>query len=204
MYLTKIELSLFEPGIRAAMRDSQIMHRHIAGLYRTPRSENAVLYRVRALGSVAEVFLYAASPILRESLLPGMTLAGERDLTTWLEQMDAGQLWHFDLMTMPFKKVAGSSGQNSRRRVLRSGEERFAWLTRKAEQNGFEILDVQESASGKINASHAEERGGKLYMDAYRYSGLLRITDGTLFRDAVQGGIGPGKAYGLGMLLLRR
>lgn len=204
MYLTKLEMPLSDPGVRAALRDAQRMHRRVSSLYGTARAETSVLYRTRLRGGTAELYLYSAAPIQKEALLPSMKLAGERDLSDWLESMSEGQCWGFDLLTMPFKKLADPEGRNSRRRVLRSREERLAWLARKAEQNGFEILGAEEYAGEKLNAVHAETDGGTLYMDPYRYSGLLRIVDAALFRRAVQQGLGPGKAYGLGMLLLRR
>ena len=105
---------------------------------------------------------------------------------------------------MPFKKSAAAPGENNRRRVLRRREDRLAWLARKAEQNGFELIEVEEARGEKLSAAHAEDRGGRLYLDLYRYSGFLRIRDLSKFRSALRSGIGPGKAYGLGMLLLRR
>ncbi len=41
-----------------------------------------------------------------------------------------------------------------------------------------------------------------MYLDQYHYQGTLQITDAVLFQNAVREGIGPGKSYGLGMLLL--
>ncbi len=204
MYLAKIEMPLSDPGVRAALRDAQRMHRRVSGLYGTARAEASVLYRARVRGGTVELYLYAACPVQREALLSSMKLAGERDLSDWLESMAEGQRWGFDLLTMPFKKQPDPEGRNSRRRVLRSREERLAWLARKAEQNGFELLEAEECAAEKLNVTHAENDGGTLWLDPYRYTGLLRVTDAALFRRAVRQGIGPGKAYGLGMLLLRR
>lgn len=203
MVLSKIEMNLSEPAVRAAMRDAQKMHRLAAGLYRLPRKDAGLLYRVRAEGYTVSLYLYADQPIDRELLFPWMCLAGERELSDWLAEMQPGQLRGFDLLTMPFKKVSEGTGRNSRRRVLRTQEERLEWLSRKAAQNGFTILDVQEAAGEKTGAVHPEDRGGRLYLDTYRYSGMLWIDDAERFRDAVRYGIGPGKAYGLGMLLLR-
>ena len=203
MYLAKIETSLSEPVIRAALQDAQKIHRLVAGLYQRPRQEAELVYRIQTQGQKVSLYLYASLPADRSRVLPGMTLAGEREMGEWLDTMQTGQLWGFDLLTMPFKKVA-EDGRNSRRRVLRRQEERFAWLARKAEQNGFAILNVQETSTEKTSAAHAEEKGGRLYLDTYRYSGMLQILDAERFRDAVRHGIGPGKAYGLGMLLLKR
>ena len=118
--------------------------------------------------------------------------------------MQTGQTWGFDLVTMPFKKERRSDSGNSRRRMLRDEEERLEWLFRKAEQNGFAILDVQEIKDEKMNIYHPSDKGGKMVMDSYRYTGIMTIKDVSAFRKAVQEGIGPGKAYGLGMLLLKR
>ena len=204
MYLTKLEMPLSDPGVRAALRDAQRMHRRVTCLFGAARAEASVLYRTRLRGATAELYLYSAVPIRKEALLPSMKLAGERELSDWLSSMAEGQCWGFDLLTMPFKKQADPEGRNSRRRVLRSREERLAWLARKAEQNGFALLEAEECPGEKLSAAHVEADGGALYLDSYRYSGLLRITDAALFRKAVQQGVGPGKAYGLGMLLLRR
>ena len=203
MILSKIEISLSEPAIRAALRDAQRMHRLVSGLFQTPREDAQLLYRVRTQGAKVSLYLYADRPVDRSRLLPGMLLAGERDLTDWLDSMGADQVWGFELLTMPFKKTPEGDGKNSRRRVLRTREERLAWLARKAEQNGFSLLEAQEYPGEKLCASHPAEKGGRLFLDSYRYSGVLRITDPALFRNAVKNGIGPGKAYGLGMLLLR-
>lgn len=204
MYLAKIEMSLSEPAVRAALRDAQKMHRLVAGLYQLPRQEAELVYRVRTQGYTVALYLYAAQPINLDRLLPGIRLTGERDVSDWLASIREGQLWRFDLLTMPFKKVSDGEGSNSRRRVLRTQEERLAWLARKAVQNGFVILDVQETPGEKESAVHTAEKGGRLFLDAYQYSGTLRILDAERFRQAVRQGVGPGKAYGLGMLLLKR
>ena len=81
-------------------------------------------------------------------------------------------------------------------------EERKVRLQRKSEQNGFSVLSLREDPAERIFGSHSAERGGRLYLDSWRYTGTLRITDEDLFRAAVRNGIGSDKAYGLGMLLL--
>ena len=43
-----------------------------------------------------------------------------------------------------------------------------------------------------------------MYHDAYHYQGTLQITDAAAFRRAMQGGIGSGRAYGFGMLMVKR
>lgn len=202
MYLTKIELDLGNRTVRAALGDCQKMHRLLNGLFDRSREDAQLLYRVNASGSDCVVYLYSESPLLREKLLSFMVLAGERDVSAWQSTMTEGRRIRFDLLTMPSKKVAQADGKNSRRRVLRTVDERMTWLARKASQNRFEILGVQELEAVSFTGNHEAELGGQMNWDAYHYSGILKIQDADAFQKALSGGIGPGKAYGLGMILL--
>ena len=131
-----------------------------------------------------------------------MRFSGERDLSHWLQNMRERQIWQFDLLASPCKKVAREGKSNSQRRVLRTVEERCGWLVRKGEQNGFQLISLQELEGSQRFGRHTEERGGRMYLDSYHYQGALRVTDAEQFREAVRNGVGPGKSYGLGMLLL--
>ena len=68
MFLSKIEMPLAEPAVRAAMRDAQKMHRLAAGLYQLPRQDAELLYRVRAEGHTVLLYLYADLPVDRACL----------------------------------------------------------------------------------------------------------------------------------------
>ena len=202
MYLTKLELMLSNPAVRTALQDGQKMHRLVTGFFGTDRKSADILYRYRIKGMLVELYLYSERPVDLERLLPGIRLVGQRDVSDWLASMESGRVFGFQLMTMPFKKVAADGTKNSRRRALRTQEERLAWLEHKAQQGGFRILSVQEIPGEKLTVAHGEDRGGRMVMDAWRYEGRLLIMDSEAFRQALRAGIGPGKAYGLGMLLL--
>lgn len=201
MYLTKIQLDIYNRTVCYALSDCQRMHRMINGLFATDREGAQLQYRVQNTGRSCAVYLYSDMPIDRSRLLPFMTFVGERDLGAWLASMTEGRTLSFDLVTMPSKKERGEV--NSRRRILREADKRSAWLARKAEQNGFVLLDVHELESASLTGKHEKERGGYMVWDTYHYRGILQITDSERFRKALQTGIGPGKAYGLGMILLK-
>lgn len=202
MYLTKIEMPLVERAVRAALSDCQKMHRLVMGLFDTNRQEAGVLYRARTQNARVTLYIYSAVPVREACVLPWMDLVGQRDVSTWLKQMQTGQVRRFDLLAMPAKKVAAEGRKNSQRRILRTMEERVAWLERKGAQYGFRLLSVQEQEGIRLAGHHAEGSGGSMTWDAYHYNGVLVITEAEIFRRAVSDGIGPGKAYGLGMLLL--
>ena len=174
----------------------------VMGLFEASRKDAGVLYRLRERGSETAIYLYSAQLVQKARLLPGMRFSGERDLSHWLQNMREGQIWQFDLLASPCKKVAREGKSNSQRRVLRTIEERCGWLARKGEQNGFQLISLQELEGSQRSGRHTEERGGRMYLDSYHYQGALRVTDAEQFREAVRNGVGPGKSYGLGMLLL--
>ncbi len=202
MYLTKIELDLGNRTVQGALGDCQRMHRLLNGLFDRSRDEVKLLYRIQNGGGSCAVYLYSESPVIRDKLFPFMVLAGERDVTAWQSTMTEGRRVRFDLLTMPSKKVAQADGKNSRRRVLRTEEERMAWLVKKAAQNGFAIVSVQELESDSFVGNHKAEQGGRMNWDTYHYRGVLEIQDAAAFQKALSCGMGPGKAYGLGMILL--
>ena len=202
MYLWRIELDLSSPRVRQGLADRQRLHQMLTGLFGASRRDAALLYRYKTAGTKIMLYLYSSLPICEESLTRDIRLTGGRDVSDWLAGMEAEQVMGFDLLTMPFRKVFDGEHKNSRRRLLKKPEERMEWLGRKAEQNGFVILSAREDPAERVFASHAADQGGRLFLDAWRYTGTLRITDAERFRAAVQYGIGPDKAYGLGMILL--
>lgn len=202
MILSRIEMNRSYPAIRKALADRQQLHRLVMGLFDASRQEAQVLFRCREQGMSISLYIYSSVNVDKSRLLPGMKLTGNRDLSAWLDGLSLGLVLGFDLLTFPFKKEP-VEGKNSRRRVLRSYEERYEWMERKAEQNGFRIISLQEIPGSQVSAVHNEGEGGALYFNCYEYQGVLEITDEAAFRKSVEQGIGPEKAYGLGMLLLK-
>jgi CRISPR-associated protein Cas6/Cse3/CasE subtype I-E len=133
----------------------------------------------------------------------GFAFYGCRDITEFIESFEDGSHYSFDILLNPSKKVLREDGGNSRRTILKTQEERSAWLKRKAEASGFSIEWVREEGGGqKIFGRHDDSTGGEMYIDCIRYKGVLMITDNILFAEAYKKGIGSEKAYGLGLLLL--
>lgn len=102
---------------------------------------------------------------------------------------------------------------------LRREEDRVAWLARRGrEQDGFELLtvhipgdaDADDAAGGGRDivaaradpADHLTSMDRKLTFATALFEGNLRITDTAAFRHAFESGIGPGKAFGCGLLSL--
>jgi CRISPR system Cascade subunit CasE len=91
--------------------------------------------------------------------------------------------------------------RNGKRYGLHDDEARLAWLRRQGERAGFAVLAAERSASARLRAP----QGGRertITVDTVLFDGLLTVTDAEALQQAWAAGIGPGKAWGLGMLSL--
>jgi len=208
MYLSRLTIDRTNPGARQSLRDCQDMHRTIMQAFPDTASKNTredlnVLYRLYA-GEKA-ISLYVLSDIRPDwerirsfGFLPG----GCKDISRLPDAFEPGRNFAFDIMLQPSKKVGRADG-NSQRVMLKSQEERNLWLERKAEENGFEMIWFREEGQNKLFGKHKSGNGGPVYLSAIRYTGVLSVTNKDRFENAYRKGIGPGKAYGLGMLMLK-
>jgi CRISPR system Cascade subunit CasE len=101
---------------------------------------------------------------------------------------------------------------------IRREEERLAWLARRgAEFDGFELTAARLVAGEVAAASEGDRRfwrsradpgapitshGRGLTFGTALFEGQLTVTDSAKFRSAWSSGIGPGKAFGCGLLSL--
>lgn len=202
MYLIKVEMARYLPEVRQALADCQKMHQLVTGLFDAARQDANILYRTNFVADQLHLYLYASTPVTAAAEERYRVM--QRDLTPWLEQLQPGQYLKFDLIASPSKKISVDGQKNSRRRILREPAERQAWLERKAAQSGFSICQVMEQEQIHVSGKHHAEKGGTMYHDAYHYQGVLQITDAEIFRNALQSGIGSGKAYGFGMMMVKK
>lgn len=202
MYLSKIKLDLRSVSVQQALRDCGDMHRNIQKLFMSSRSDASVLYRVCHNNTGCYVYMMSEQePISsKETTKNGMQIMQSRDVSALEDIFEPGKKLCFNILTMPYKKVSDGIGKNSRRKFLQLPEERLNWLNRKAEQNGFEILNAEEQKSDTLVCC---KKDAMIYIPSVMYDGVLRIIDKEKFVKAWRNGIGAEKAYGLGMMLLR-
>ena len=118
------------------------------------------------------------------------------------------EYYRFDLLANPTRKVVkigadGEQTKNGRREALLKPEEQAEWLTRKARQGGFIVLDVPPLESGKpqrLTFEH-KQRDGRHF--GVNFKGLLNVTDQSIFHETFRRGIGSAKGFGFGMLMLQ-
>ena len=82
-------------------------------------------------------------------------------------------------------------------------QKRILWVKDQFEKRGIKLISCNEGEAVEKYFSHPESRGGSHgHKTAWKYSGVMEIIDAKKFAHAYMEGIGTGKAYGNGMLLL--
>jgi CRISPR system Cascade subunit CasE len=143
-------------------------------------------------------------------------LAAEPQVKVFDPCYGKGQRLRFRLVANPTKKIdtmkkaerqsyapeelRDKKGRHGKR-VPVPVEQLLDWLLRRAQSGGFCV--IQDSTSiqpGYIYVNKTRDGSAGQRLRSVRYEGILEVTDAYKFRDALFRGIGPGKAFGFGLL----
>ncbi len=111
------------------------------------------------------------------------------------------QVRHDVVMDAKARARDGGSEAPPRPRLIQQAGS--AWLAARAPQLGFELLPGALRCEG-YRQHRLRRRGRTVTFSSLDMEGLLRVTDPGRFRQALFRGIGPSKAFGCGLLLVRR
>jgi CRISPR system Cascade subunit CasE len=221
MKLSRLALNPLSHEVARAIADVQQMHRIVMSGFDgqagpAARARHCVLHRLETDPLGGALVLYVQSEVTPEwSHLPADALVvlegrGNPEIRE-LSELDGavrGKVARFRLRANPTRKIATKSidGQvrHGRRVPHRNDQRCLEWLALKGRDHGFEFVT---DAKGRPSVALTREpqrlgwRGSvAISFEGVRFDGVLRIVDGSTFRAAVVHGIGPGKAYGFGLL----
>jgi CRISPR system Cascade subunit CasE len=150
---------------------------------------------------------------------------GPKPLEPLLDRVKEGEIWRFRLRANPTRRVARTAtfGPDpdrgrlrperpesvGRRVAIRSDGERLEWLARVGRAKGFELVSSGGAALGTLNVRvrnvgslsiRAPGRSAPITIEVAEFEGFLRVRHRDLFTTALRDGIGPGKAFGCGLL----
>ena len=112
--------------------------------------------------------------------------------------LENGRIFRFRLRANPtIRKSSGKGNKPGPRVPLVKEETQREWLDRKAQQCGFHLIEAQINPEG-VQKDYRK----KLTIYTILVNGYLQITDSEKFHHALTQGIGPGKAFGCGLLSL--
>lgn len=157
-----------------------------------------LLYRLDREGR--DVILRIQSPfaVSLDALPGGYARAYAIDRISWPVAGFEGQLVRFVLDANATKVTRGQDLR--RKRVPLKGAELFTWWERKAHQAGLKTVSLYARALQPVIARR--ESRSPTFLQSNRFDGMALVSDPTALQRAILGGIGRGRAYGLGLLCL--
>jgi CRISPR system Cascade subunit CasE len=171
------------------------------------RAYHGVLHRLEFERVGGRILLYVQSEVEPDwsQLPPGYLHAEEgvraKQVGAVYDGLRAGRVLRFRLRANPTRKVDTKSGpdgehRNGRRVPVKGVVEQVEWLARKAEAGGFALLQASVAATG---AAELVRSGGRVFQGVL-FEGRLEVVDPVRFREVLANGVGPGKAFGFGLL----
>lgn len=229
MYLTRVFLNPASPAVQADTRDPVHLHRTVMLAFPddvgpSPRRSLGILHRLDQEPGGRLVLLVQSSVKPLTERWPAthiLDLSSDTDLAfstvgdnPAVRSLEAeyatianDSRFLFRLRANTTRKIDTKSGADAKRRhgrrvPVRGEDARLAWLHRRARASGFGVaanaVRITELASAGGRGSNAVTLAGAIF------EGLLVVRDADQFRLALQTGIGPAKAYGFGLLSIRK
>lgn len=202
MYLTRLRLDPRSARARSDLGDPYEMHRTLVRAFVRDAEQvpPRILWRAEpALAWSEPVVLVQAQEPADWSVLEALpnylkSRAETRDISPegWLQ---SGQSYRFRLFANP------TVTRDGKRQGLVSEEAQLAWLARQGERHGFEVEAALVTGSEQLRSRKQDSRISVLQAC---FEGRLRVRDSTSLAAALRTGLGPGKAFGCGLLSLGR
>ena len=225
MHLSRLAINPRSREAQQDLADVYGMHRTVMSAFpqvdglRDARAELGVLHRLELGERSGDVVLLVQSGVSPDwsHLARGylavsagtMENPATKDVSKSLDALHDGQLLRFRLRANPTRKIETRSTpdgrrQNGRRVDLRTEELQLEWLYRRAGQSGFALYPTQPGGdvpAVRIGAGEkVSGRRRRISLATVLFDGLLEVTGSDAFRHAIATGIGPGKAFGCGLM----
>ncbi len=207
-HLTKIEID-HETAHKAGLRDAYAWHQKVWHAF-PGRDKEARDFLTRLDEIDGGLRLLVLSP--SEPVRPGWCPSPAWQTKPVNESFLAHPRYMFSLVANPTRKVKSEKNPKNGRRVpIAHREDKeidgkpvpglLSWLRRKGEQHGF-TFDPDSVRTAPRPRQWFLKNGSAGLHGAVEFSGVLAVSDRSLFREAALRGIGSAKAFGFGMLCL--
>ncbi|MCL4414587.1 MAG: type I-E CRISPR-associated protein Cas6/Cse3/CasE [Actinobacteria bacterium] len=172
--------------------DAWVLHRSVMAMFpqaaAPARATMAVLFRRVAARTGEALLVRSAVPPVAPMV--GCTLAGAFPDP----ELSAGQEYRFEVVAAPTMRKA-----TTRQVVPLPPEVWQHWLARHLEP--CEIVEGEATPEEPVRG-YDRNRHAAIFHPAARFSGRLQVTDASAFARLLRDGVGRGRAYGLGMLVV--
>lgn len=178
-------------------------------------NDEAFLFRVdpQSGGRVMIIVQSAVTPDWNYAFQNAPFLAAPPQVKSFEPRFERGQTLQFRLIANPTKKTGTITKQDRQaltreellakpgrhgRRVPVPPSEFENWLHDRAVRGGFRVIRFDGIQAGYV--LEKSEHTGANHLRSACYEGVLAVEDGSEFKATIVRGIGPGKAFGFGLL----
>jgi len=222
LFLSRLVLNPRSRQVQRDLVDCRSMHQQLMKAFPIAssllaREEFGVLYRVEVDWQTGEPTVLVQSnvePDWTRGLHDEFLLSGSprenpttKSIGPIYDGLNDGARLRFRLRANPTKRLHlrnERAGDLAGKRVeLVSEQEQADSLLRKGTAQGFAVVSASVLAGdvfGWKQSGNRKDPAHRLTFATAVFDGVLEITDRSAFRQAVAAGIGPGKAYGFGLL----
>lgn len=212
LHLCRLRLNPEHPEVQRDVQNGVSMHKRLLKAFperpeaRENRALFGLLFRTEPEGIPLPTLLVQSEVVPDWSCLPRgylHPLAGfeMRRIETQISNLPTNRVFQFRLRASPVRTIRSPMMHRGRRVPLLEVEEIRDWLARKGNAGGFRLLSPP-SVQRERPVQDRKRSPGPLVLQSILFEGRLQVTDPVLIAETIRQGIGPGKAYGMGLLSL--
>lgn len=204
MYLTRLLLDPRSAQARRDLADPYDMHRTLVRAFVQDDAQTPprFLWRLEPDGAWSQPRVLVQSTCPSDwallARLPGYLVGDALPETKAFEPAELlrpGGRYRFRLVANPTVTRGG------KRHGLVGEDAQLAWLARQGERAGFGVLAALVGADDRVRSRRGAEQ---VSLSRVCFEGALEVREAGLLAGALAAGIGPGKAFGCGLLSLAR
>lgn len=201
MFISQLVLDQMDRQAMRLLTDVYSLHKAVMSGFRDCANAQRVLFRVEPQvrdGKMRLLVQSGAEPswgILAERCR-GLVKADVKEFSPLFRAEDS---FRFRLRANP------TVTRDGKRFGLVREEALVHWLQRKEERLGVRFLDILATDEGYVTGRKVHGQAApRVNIKTARFEGRLRVCEPNLFLESFTKGIGPGKAFGCGLLSLAR
>lgn len=206
MYITVYKADFKKHHIARALSNAGSMHKLLFGEgFNTSRNNVQALYRIEKGRTGYMIFLKSE---VKPNEIDGLSIVAQKIVND--SDLPGEGTHRFFIELTPMLSIHGKkhyimNDTDEDGNIIRGSrrDKRIRWVKEQFEKRGMRILSCEEGEVQEKYFAHSENKGGLHgHRTSWKYYGVMEIVDKDGFLKAYKEGIGVGKAYGNGMLLL--
>ena len=206
MILTRIELNTKKKATMMALANPNKFHGALESA--KENHEERILWRIDSLNSKDYLMILSSSSLKTNGLIeqfgyeekPAQSVLYDK----LLNRISPNSRWRFRFVANPTfsEKPAKENGRGKVHSHV-SVKYQLEWLEKQGKKHGF-IIDHEHTnvIQSRWITFKKHGIGRNVLLKQAAFEGILTVNDPDLFKQALQNGIGRGKAYGMGMLTI--